>query len=232
MLTQLRANDLASLFIFLSLLLSSCKPAPESLGPGGLVWPEPLVEIHLKPGESQRKIEFQVRNRGENPEIIESVSSDCGCLLGDSSGLEITPGAEMTLPMTFRANALMGGTTVEKIVKVRVHGHEPHAALTFRAHVPAMVKVTPARLEWTGVDLSWKEVTLESPIRFDLLQTRASNTGFQWEVMPINSTKSTIKIKVRPLEVTAKMSLLTLETTLPDPWSKTSVLLHTKTPVQ
>jgi hypothetical protein len=206
-------------------MLCGCKPASETRGPGGLVWPEPVVEIQLKPGESQQQISFRLRNDGDKPEIIESVSSDCGCLLGDSSGLEIAPGAEASLPMTFRANAMMSGTTVEKTVKVRVRGHESHAALAFRAHVPDTIRITPSRLEWKSGDLAWQEITIESPLEYELLQTRASNTGFQWETLPRDGNKQPLKLKVRPLDATSKMSLLTLETSLPDPWGKVSVSL-------
>lgn len=198
-------------------------------GPGGLVWPEPVIGIQLKPGESQRRIAFRVRNNGAKPEIVESISSDCGCLLGDSSGLEIAPGAEASLPMIFRANALMSGATVEKTVKVRVRGHEANAAMTFRAAVPETIKVTPSRLEWKSGDLGWQEVTLESPLEYDLLQTRVSNTSFQWEVGPRAGSKLPLKVKVRPLDTSAKMSLLTFETSLPDPWSKVNVSLAIST---
>lgn len=128
--------------------------------------------------------------------------------------------------MTFRANALMGGTTVEKTVKVRVRGHEAPAALTFRAHVPDTIRISPSRLEWSGGDLAWREITLESPLDFELLQIRASSTGYQWETSaPPGESERKIVLKVRPLGADPRTSLLTIETSLPDPWNKTSVPL-------
>lgn len=206
-------------------MLAGCKRTSELRGPGGLVWTQDVIEIKLEPGESRHHISFPVRNSGDKPEVIESVSSECGCLLGDSPGVEIAPGAAATVPMTFRANVLMGETIVEKTVKVRLRGHESHAALAFRAHVPATISATPAHLEWKPGDLSWQEVALESPLEFQLLQIRASSTGFQWEASSSGKSSRTFFLKVRPLKVESRMSLLTLETSLPDPWSKLSVPL-------
>lgn len=217
---------IAVLFIFSALLIfEGCERAPETAGPGDLVWPEPVVEIELQPGECQREIRFPVRNRGPRAEIIESVTSECGCLLGDSSGLEIAPGKSTALPMVFRASALMSGTTIEKTVKVAVRGHETPAALVFRAKVPATVIIKPERLEWMKGDLSWKEVSLESPIEFDVVRIGATNSNFEWT--PVNESlgKRKCTARVRPREDVPRLSLLTIETSLPAPWSKANVPL-------
>lgn len=107
-----------ALAAFAALLLAGCArgPAGPRLADGrrraelGKLW---LGE--------ERVEEFPCRNAGDAPLTLGEVRSTCGCLIAGFQPSEVAPGAEVRLPVTFRADKSLGAVVKE----LRVATNDP-----------------------------------------------------------------------------------------------------------
>jgi hypothetical protein len=86
----------------------------------------------LLPGRSVRK-EFRLRNLGPAELAVESVTTDCGCVVTGTYARRLPPGGATALAVTLEAPAKPG--PVERTVLVRTRGET--LALKLRATVVA-----------------------------------------------------------------------------------------------
>jgi len=69
----------------------------------------------------ERIEEFPCRNAGDAPLTLGEVRSTCGCLIAGFQPTEVAPGAELVLPVTFRADKTLGAVVKE----LRVATNDP-----------------------------------------------------------------------------------------------------------
>lgn len=121
--------------------LPAPRPSPQAAAPRPLVLAaEPSVFDfgRVLPGRSVRK-EFRLRNLGRQEIAIESVTTDCGCLVAGEYARRLPPGGSTSLTVMLQVPAEPG--RVERTVVVRTGGPAAESlALRLRATVVADVK--------------------------------------------------------------------------------------------
>jgi hypothetical protein len=116
--------------------------APAATGPKPqVVVPQPIAELgDVTYGES-RKLEFAIKNTGDDVLRIHAAKSACGCVVTEFSK-EIAPGAEGKIDVQFEA-ALSGGPTAVPIEVVTNDPDSPTLQLTIKANVRYYVTAQP-----------------------------------------------------------------------------------------
>jgi hypothetical protein len=121
----------------------------------------------------ERVHEFACRNDGEAPLSLGEVRSTCGCLIAGFTPTDVAPGAELKLPVTFRADKALGSVVKELRVATNDPAH-PWLVLELAADVAALYTFDPPLVAMNDLVLGdaasrtvAMTVTDGSPVRFD-----------------------------------------------------------------
>lgn len=219
-------------YIFLSFriallsIFTSCKPLPNSLTQVAQVsCVDSVQEVRLSPGQSEMDVSFSLVNKGLSPQAVESIESECGCILTKGNLPELPAGSSSHLGITLRPTKEMQGKRLTKDVRVKFHGFEERMNLKLNLDVPITCVINPDALVWKAAVRDRKELTVRSALPIKLQGIKASSSGFQWELQDASEPTQELKIKVWPTEAKVVSGVLFLEVSLPGPWRYISVPL-------
>lgn len=137
------------------------------------------------PGEDAVTADFPFVNAGETLVRIESVISNCACLLAEAPEGDIPPGGKGLLHSVFKVGAFNG--TVEKhlVVRVKEGGKPRNIALAVAVRVPDVIVIEPPTLVWkAGGEKARKTFRVKNKWEesIHLLSVESSRQEFDFEV--------------------------------------------------
>ena len=116
-------------------------PAPPAGGPASLALEPAAFDFgRVLPGRVLRK-DFQLRNLGRGTVAIDSVTTDCGCLIVGRYARELPPGASTTL--TIELHTPEGAGSLVRTLVVRAGGASP-ASLELKVRATVVGEGAPA----------------------------------------------------------------------------------------
>jgi Protein of unknown function (DUF1573) len=133
-------------FLALALLLAG----PAALAAPKITSPAPVFEYGEQPNTSKVEHNFEIRNAGDEPLVIDRVQASCGCTVAEVKDKTLAPGASTTVKATLDLHGRRG----PQVKVITVYNNDPAAKefrLTLSGSATVDVDVNPAYLFLQGV---------------------------------------------------------------------------------
>lgn len=151
---------------------------------GELAFDRPVQQVDVPPDQDVVKVAFPFTNVSRETVKLGGIRSTCDCTSAGYKGgvKELAPGAQGVVEATMKTGAFSG--TVDKELYVKADGKQ--YKLVIRAVIPAIVTLTPKKLEWkVGEDPSPKTIKVTLDPRFPMKLTEVSLTGKDFDYEPV-----------------------------------------------
>ena len=131
------------------LLLAACLARPD-LARADLKWQATRLEFHPALTDKEVKGEFTFTNDGNQPVIIDSVDTGCGCTSATLARTTYQPGETGTIDVIFHLGERTGFQ--DKPIRVNIHGAKDPVILTMATYIPELMKIQPRYVFWRQGD--------------------------------------------------------------------------------
>ncbi|MDD2710338.1 MAG: DUF1573 domain-containing protein [Verrucomicrobiae bacterium] len=113
-----------------------------------LQWDKRDLEFHPGAADTNVVARFTFANAGSHPVTILAAKISCGsCAVAELDKKRYRPGERGALTATFDFGQRVGLQTKSIVVQTDDRS-EPNAILTFKVHIPELVKITPTLVYW------------------------------------------------------------------------------------
>lgn len=176
-------------------------------------WEKKELEFFPSPTDTSVTAEFNFTNTGRKPVTIASIKPACGCTTAVLDKTTFGPGERGRITSVFTFGQRSG--LQNKQIRVSVKGEETDTILSIIAHLPELVKVSPAVVFWrTGDAAQPKTIQLtvgrEEPIR--VTGVKSSDPSVKVALETVQEGKSYKLIVTPDQTATPVSSLLTIDT--------------------
>jgi len=120
-------------------------PVPEAAP--GLLWEETTLALETDGGPAAHNVTFRFRNTGDQPVVIRSVKTTCGCTVTQPDKTIYAPGESGLLPVTHKPKPGAGVRQYRIFVKTDESGGRLHTLLLRVTNSPRL-SVLPRLVTW------------------------------------------------------------------------------------